>query len=220
MLTIISIILTTASMIVTYKLWHHAPVLIFISILILSFLLSYKITDYISDFKTVKNNSRIDIIFLLIFFILLCIPASHISKAKKAKSENRYLAKKTTLINKKGLNLNFGKEFNDWFDDRFAFRYETIKWNTILQCTINANYCSSKKATLYKKGNLLYTGSYFGLSQYNNNKQEMLDAYVANVNQLQKYCDNNNIKLCYKKLDYKYFFLCFCLFSRHFPFFR
>ena len=46
----------------TYKLWHHASVLIFISLLILSFLLAYKITDYIADFKTLKQQSRIEIV--------------------------------------------------------------------------------------------------------------------------------------------------------------
>ncbi len=89
---IISVLLTIGAMFSTYNLWHHESTLIFISILVLSFLLAYKIMDYVAYFKVIKNNSRIDIVFLLIFFILLCIPASHISKAMKAKGENRYLA--------------------------------------------------------------------------------------------------------------------------------
>ncbi len=195
---IIAIFLTAGGMFVAHKLWHHAPVLVFISFLILSFLLSYKITDYIADFKTVKHNSRIDIIFLLIFFILLCIPASHISKEKMEKDEFRTLAEKPLLIDKnarKKLNLKYGNEFNEFFNDRFYLRRKMIQLNIAVKCTLNTTYCGNKKYTFYKKGNLIYSGSYFGLPKIRKNKQEVLEAYADNVNKLQKFCDDRNIKL-------------------------
>ncbi|MCR4881479.1 MAG: hypothetical protein K6A44_05965 [bacterium] len=193
---LISIFLTIGAILATYNVWHHESVLIFISIMVLSFLFAYKITDYIADFKTVKNNSRIDIVLLLIFFILLCIPASHIQKAQKTKRENRYLAPKTSLIKQKKLNLNFGTEFNNWFNDRFNLRSKMIALNTIINCTLNANYCGNKTVTFYKKGNLLYrNGYYFGLTKPQKNEQEILAAYASNLNTLQKFCDDNGIKL-------------------------
>ena len=51
------IISIAAAIAVTCNLWSNESVLIFISILILSFLLSYKLTDYIADFKTSKHYS-------------------------------------------------------------------------------------------------------------------------------------------------------------------
>ncbi len=195
---IIAIFLTAGGMFIAHKLWHHSPVLVFISFSILSFLLSYKITDYIADFKTVKHNSRADIIFLLIFFILLCIPPSHISKDKIAKGENRTLAKKPVLIDKNArrqLNLNYGNEFNEFFNDRFYLRNKIIRLNTVIDCTLSTTYCINKQYTFYKKGNLIYSGSYFGLSKIRKDKQEVLETYADNVNKLQKFCDDNKIKL-------------------------
>lgn len=191
----LAILLTMGTMFVTYKLWHHTSILIFISFLILSFLLAYKLVDYVADFKTIKNNSRIDIIFLLIFFILLCIPASHISKTKKAKGENRYLAPKANFIDHKKLNLKYGKDFNSYFDDRFNFRYEMIKLKTLADCSLNMNYCANKRVTFYKKENFMYRNGIWGLPEIKNDKTEVLKTYAQNINKLQKYCDDNNIKL-------------------------
>ncbi len=190
---IISIILTVFAMIGTYNIWHHAPVLIFISIMILSFLFSYKITDYIADFKTVKNHSRLDIIFLLIFFILLCIPASHISKAEKSDVERRNLAKKAQFIKNNKINLKYGKDFDSWFNDRFALRKNLIKANTIIAYSLSKDTCRNNKITFYKKYNFMDSGSAFGPK--GQATPEMLEAYRKNINRLQNFCDNNNIKL-------------------------
>lgn len=192
---VISAILSiTATIAIYFYLGNESP-LIFISILVLSFLLLYKLADYIADFKITKHYSRIDIVFLIIFCIFLCIPASHISKDKKAKFENRYLAEKAVLIDHKKLNLNYGKDFNAWFNDRFNMRYRMMKWNTIITCNLSEDYCKNGGVTLYKKGNLFYRSSYFGFPKIEGNKQEILDTYAGNVNKLQKYCDDNNIKL-------------------------
>ena len=67
--------------------------LLFISVLILSFLLSYKLVQYVSKFKLLEHNSRIDIVFVVVFLMLLCVPMSHISTAEKSEQENRMLAK-------------------------------------------------------------------------------------------------------------------------------
>ena len=66
---------------------------LFVIILILTFLLSYKLSDYVADFKSVKEKSRIEILFLTIFFIFLFIPMSNINQGDISKNENRTLAK-------------------------------------------------------------------------------------------------------------------------------
>lgn len=95
----------------------------FIIVSTLTFLLMYKLVYYLADFKLRQQYSRIDIVFLTIFFGLLFIPMSHFSDAEKSEKENRMLAKYPQfLIKNKGINNNFGKQFNEWFNDRFNSR--------------------------------------------------------------------------------------------------
>ena len=62
------------------------------------FLFTYKLGKYLSRFKIEEHHSRIDIVFLTVFFILLFVPMLHISDAEKSEQENRMLAKYTPLI--------------------------------------------------------------------------------------------------------------------------
>ena len=193
--TIISLILTAGAMFGTYKLWHHASVLIFISLLILSFLLAYKITDYIADFKTLKQQSRIEIVFLVVFFILLFIPMSYINPAEKAKGENRYLAKWPSLMTEKGrLNYNIGKNVNEWFSDRFLGRRELIPIKTLLYCSLNKT-CETKTGKLYKQYNIVTDSAYFGITSKSQYKDSDKFIYAENLQKFSDYCDKNNIKL-------------------------
>ena len=100
--------------------------LLFLSVLILSFLLSYKFIQYISKFKLLEHYSRIDIVFTVVFIVLLFIPMSHISTANKSMQENRMLATYPQMFNTT-LNLQFGKQFESWFNDRFLGRFFLIK---------------------------------------------------------------------------------------------
>ncbi len=95
--------------------------LLFFSVIILAFLLSYKSIQYVSKFKIMEHNSRIDIVFVVAFVVLLFVPMSHISTVTKSVQENRMLAKYPSLLDKT-LNLNYGKQFEKWFNDRFRGR--------------------------------------------------------------------------------------------------
>lgn len=66
------------------------------------FLVTYKLLKYLSRFKIEQHHSRIDIVFLVTFFILLFVPMLHISDAEKSEQENRMLAKYTPLIDYRG----------------------------------------------------------------------------------------------------------------------
>ena len=73
------------------------------------FLVTYKLLKYLSRFKIEQHHSRIDIVFLVSFFILLFVPMLHISDAEKSEQENRMLAKYTPLIDYRGGgNIKFG----------------------------------------------------------------------------------------------------------------
>lgn len=102
----------------------------FIIIAIITFLMVYKLISYIVDYKILYNKSQIDIIFLTIFFISLFLPMCHISKQEISEKENRILARWYPLIKEdKTINFDFGKNFNDWFSDRFFLRDAFLSLN-------------------------------------------------------------------------------------------
>lgn len=165
---------------------------VFISLLILYFLLFYKLTDYLADFKSIQSQSRIDIVFLSIFFFLLFVPMSKINDANISKQENRQLAKWESLVKKDGsINMKFGNNFNNWFNDRFNFRSMLVAFNTDINVFFNNVYIS-RNGTYDKKHKLIYSGSFWGLEDVDDEK---LAQYAENMLWLQSYCDKRNIKL-------------------------
>ena len=72
--------------------WH-----LFIILATFYFFITYKVVKYLARFKVEKNYSRIDIVFLSMFFTLLFVPMLKISDAEKSVQENRMLAKKPQL---------------------------------------------------------------------------------------------------------------------------
>ena len=76
--------------------------MMFIIIVILGYLLSFRLTSYLAEFKLEKNYSRIDIVFLAVCALLMYLPMSHISNSKKSDVENRNLAVWKPLITQKG----------------------------------------------------------------------------------------------------------------------
>ncbi|MBR2526652.1 hypothetical protein IKE67_09330 [bacterium] len=168
-------------------------IFILISIIILTFLLSYKLTSYLANFKNIQKQSRIEIMFLIIFLIFLFIPMSHINQDEKAKGENRYLAKLKPFIENNQINYNFGKEFNEWFNDRFALRKELISVNSFLSCTLN-QICETKTGKLYKQFNITTDVAYLGLTKERYNSGDEI-VYAENLSKFNEYCNKNKIKL-------------------------
>lgn len=166
---------------------------VFVIILILTYLLAYKLSNYVADFKSVKEKSRIDILFLTIFFVFLFIPMSNISQENISKQENRTLAKYKPFINQDGeLNFDFGKNFNEWFNDRFYLRYHFINlYNQIHSKFLNI--VKTKKGIYNKRTKWMFVddSQWYG-SFYNENVQEKI---VSNLNRFNSFCEKNNIKL-------------------------
>ena len=117
------------------------------------FLVTYKLLKYLSSFKIEQHQSRIDIVFLATFFILLFVPMLHISDAEKSEQENRMLAKYTSLIDYRGgYNLKYGKDFDSWFSDRFWGREKVIQWVNSVRYKISSAYSNNKALYLKKQG--------------------------------------------------------------------
>ncbi len=180
---IITIILTIAITFLLLSLIDclNNKCLIVISIF-LSFLFFYKIFDYIANFKTIENKSRIDIVFLFIFFIWLFIPMSHIKHRSTSYLIRRPEAQfKSFFVNNK-INYNFGTNFDSFFNDRFFLKDDLIKF-----------YNQTSIALLRKTstGNIyedwVYSNSYKS-QKYDSNNFE-------NLVKFNTFCANHNIKL-------------------------
>ena len=173
----------------------HSPINVdfytLIIILVLSFLISLKIANYIADFKDIKNQSRIEIFFLLAFFVFLFLPMSHIDDSDKSKTENRFLAKFKPLITKEGtINYTFGKDYEAYFNDRFYLRdclFSTYM-NYIYICK---SVIETPKVLFDKHSNYMFVKRNPDL-KLRKSQVNTLAQVFTNFN---KFCLENNIKL-------------------------
>lgn len=176
-----------------YKKSPDFDYLLFIIISTLGYMVCFKITSYLADFKTIKHQSRIEILFLTAFFIMLFVPMSHINQGKIAKSENRQLAKWHSLIKKDGeINFNFGKDYENWFNDRFALRKNLIDLNYIYKFPINKKI-ETEKMYYYKDSNVVFNKGH--IPQKETFSKENIQPVAMELNKLNDFCNNHNIKL-------------------------
>lgn len=131
--------------------WH-----IFIILITFYFFVSWKLIKYLAKFKIEKNHSRIDIVFLSVFFALLFVPMSRISDAEKSVQENRMLAKKPQLKDVLGVGNNYGANFDKWFNDRFLWRDSFLSLNSYVFDYLRTH--GNNRVLIGKDGWLFYKG--------------------------------------------------------------
>ena len=164
---------------------------IFTIILILSYLVSLKLVDYLADFKNLKNYSRIEIVFLTVFFLLLFIPMSHIDDSEKSKTENRFLAKFKPLITKEGtINYTFGKDYEAYFNDRFYLRDFMCSLYMNLQY-FSKDIIETSKVIFDKKSNYILYKNRINIIL----RQEQVNRLIWVFDNFNSFCSQNNIKL-------------------------
>lgn len=170
----------------------HFEFYIFTIILICGYLLSLKLTEYLADFKTLKNQSRIEIIFLTIFFTMLFVPMSHIDRVTtRSGTENRNLAVYKPLFEKDyKINYNFGNNFNNWFNDRFSGRKTLITYFYKYKLVINKRLYI--KDYVYIKSNNWILSKISDVEPKNINLNSNFGVYINN---LEKFCNEHNVKL-------------------------
>ena len=194
--TLISIIFALCCVFITHNFWlygKNTEYFLLITILVLSFLLFCKLADYLAEFKTLKYKSRIEIIFLTIFFIMLFIPMLHIDKSEISEQENRTLAKWQPFITAKGqINYDFGKNFNEWFNDRF-FTRKYLVGNDFVSYRLAKKYYEKGHFCLDKENHWIVNTSTFKIDTTPFEQKDM-DKAVYNVNKIKEFCDKNNIK--------------------------
>ena len=191
--SIIAGIITLGVLYLSFGLWSKQYEL-FIIISVLSYLLAYKLVDYLADFKTIKDKSRIDIIFLTVFFILLFVPTLKINNAEISAQENRTLATWKPLIKKhQKINYNFGKDFDDWYSDRFYGRAFFMEVYDKFQYKISHYYYKKGVFVLNKKNN--WIGRPTIVAQKKTFTNNDIHNATKNINKINEYCKKNNIKL-------------------------
>lgn len=166
---------------------------LFIILSTLGYMICLQITSYLADFKSIKNKSRIEIVFLTIFFTMLFIPMSHINQDDIAKSENRKLSKWHSLIKKDGeINFNFGKDYENWFNDRFALRKELVDLNYIYKVILNKK-TETEKMYFYKDTNVVFSKGHIPKEEIFS-KNDIKET-ASNLDKLNEFCKKNHIKL-------------------------
>ena len=133
-------------------------------IAVISLLAAHKIVKYLAQFKFKENSSRIDIVFVTIFFVLLFVPMLKISGADKSEKENRMLAKYVPFIKNGQINLKYSTNFESWYNDRFLGRDFLINIWSFLEHTINPS--RGNKRGLIGKDGWLFTTLYNAVEMY------------------------------------------------------
>ena len=168
---------------------------LFIIIAILSFLLFYKLSNYIANFNTVEKHSRIEIIFLSVFFVSLFIPMSHVNTDEISSHENRALAKWQPFITKnEEINFGFGKSFDNWFNDRFLMRDSFIAIHD-KKYLLSKNWRTQK--VVKGKDGWLFLATKDAMDTYTNSvlfTQEELKIITDYLNSINDYCEKNGKK--------------------------
>jgi hypothetical protein len=129
---------------------------IIFSVFILIFLLSFLIIEKI--IILMKNGMKIwNIIYLILVFLILVFPIKNIDNKEIDTKENRKLNEKSQLFLDNKINLNFGKETEDWLSDHFYKRELIIRKNSKLN-EIITNRVENDVAFLGKEDWIFYKG--------------------------------------------------------------
>ena len=106
---------------------------------VIGLLAAHKIVLYLAQFKFKESTSRLDIVFVTVFFILLFVPMLHISEADRSEKENRMLAHYVPFIKEGQINLKYSTNFESWYNDRFFGRDFLINLYSFLEQKLNPN---------------------------------------------------------------------------------
>lgn len=195
----IAFVMSILFLLPTHRVWlgakyaKHFDLMIMLIIIICGFLFFLKLASYMADFKDLKNKSRVEIVFLTMFAVICVIPVINITSDDHSVMENRYFAVRKPFINEDfSINNNFGKDFNDWFSDRFYLREKLLFFSGTLNYMLSYG-CYETPAFLYnKKTNWTIDKKSLAPLGYD---EDILSKSSKAFIQLKKYCDNRNIKL-------------------------
>lgn len=126
--------------------FYHLNIHLLFCVLIISFFIFYKLVQYIARFKIIERNSRVDIIFLCLFFLLLSIPMMRLHDDDWLAAENRKAHPYVPLFVNHQFNPTYGTHVENWFNDHFFGRTHLVRLNAVIQ---KLNRVISNKAAVF-----------------------------------------------------------------------
>lgn len=136
-------------------------------------------------------NNIIDRIFILIVVFCLFFTAFNFKEKNIETKESRYISQKPILIDEYGINIEYPKQLEDYFNDRFYFRYQAINLNKNLRYFLTQNLYQSGNTVLDKKNNVIYNDSFFGIPRIT---LDHTNTTTLNLQKINNFCKSNNIK--------------------------
>ena len=109
-----------------------------------------KIICLLNDKNLWQRKYAIDLTFIITFFILLVIPVSKIDNKQNSFAENRKLAEYIPFYQNGFVNLNYPKDFDNWFSDRFNFREKIIYAQQQANYKVRSNYVEMNNNFIFK----------------------------------------------------------------------
>ncbi len=167
-------------------------------IAVIGLLAAHKIVLYLAQFKFKESTSRLDIVFVTVFFILLFVPMLHISEADRSEKENRMLAHYVPFIKEGQINLKYSTNFESWYNDRFFGRDFLINLYSFLEQKLNPN--RGNKNVLIGKDGWLFTQKWNSVNMYRHANlftKEELATIGKNISQFVTEAHKRGIKEVY-----------------------
>ena len=151
---------------------------------------------FLKLWEFIKKISIPDIVFVITILVLMIIPNTKFDKADYDFIEKRPLAAFPKLIKNGGINKEFGKLFENFYNDRFRKREICINKNILIKSFINQRM-ENDIAMTGKHGWVFYKGDN-SIANYQNkvlfSDFELLKI-KHNLEVLNRWCNKNGIKL-------------------------
>ena len=142
-------------------------------------------------------NRISNIAFLFFFFVLALLPALKIDRSSiVSKEENRLLAPFPFVFSNSVPNSCFGRQFEDWYSDRFWGRSEMVRLHTALMSRFDGRV-ENEKAFGKRNGWMFLTGpakDSFGWSVFSDAVKKVI---VDGLNRQGAWCNAHGIRFCF-----------------------
>ena len=156
---------------------------------LLSFSLIYLLLTYIA--KRRESVRLSDMLLLIGFFLLLFIPMLGISDAVRSERELRTLAAKPELMDLFKERSDYGRRYENWFNDHFCARVSLMKIHDVLRNKLSC-IIRTKRALYFKESGWNFL---IPLVSDLDCRPAFLQSIVQNLFRLNEFCQQNQIKL-------------------------
>ena len=169
---------------------------LFVVFLTMTWLACFKMVDYLARLKLIENNSRIDIVFFTCVMVLMFMPMMKIDNNEISTQENRTLAKYQPFLQEdKRMNFEYGRDFENWFNDHFNHREWLINLNSKLNLFLNRKLQS--QTAMQGKKNWLFTTRWNSVAMFQNKNLFSDDELIKikdKMQALQKWANKHGMK--------------------------